>query len=82
MDHNTITQLTTQMKSMKMGNLSNVFLAHLDNQQLDDMTKLQWFSFMITSAYAIYEENQLERLLKQAHFKDPQACIADVLYLS
>jgi DNA replication protein DnaC len=80
MDHNTITQLTNQMKSMKMGNLSNVFLAHLDNQQLDDMTKMEWFSFMITSAYAIYEENRLERLLKQAHFKDPQACIADVYY--
>lgn len=80
MNDQTILQLTERMKSMKMGNLSKVFLEHLDNQQLDTLTTMEWFSFMINSTYAIYEENRLARLLKQAQFTDPQACIADVYY--
>jgi DNA replication protein DnaC len=80
MNDTKVLHLTEKMKSMKMGNLRKVFLEHLDNQTLDALSTMEWFSFMINSTYAIYEENRLARLLKQAQFKNPQACIADVYY--
>ena len=76
LDHNTAAKL----KQMKMSVMSSAFRDQLDGSKFSELSFEERVGLMVDAEYTSRRNNRLKRLMRQAGFAEPEACLEDIEY--
>ncbi|WP_028274847.1 IS21-like element helper ATPase IstB [Atopococcus tabaci] len=76
MNEETVRKLT----EMRMGAMADSYQEQMMNPDYHDMPFEDRFNLLVDHEYSRRKSNKLQRLIKQAHFSEPQAAIEDIEY--
>ena len=67
---------------MHLTAMSDAFRAQLDDPKMKDVAFVDRFSMLVDIEYSNRKNNSLKRLIRNATFDQPEACIQDINYTS
>lgn len=67
---------------MRLTAMSDAFLAQLDDPKMKDVAFADRFGMPVDIEYSNRKNNSLKRLIRNATFDQPEACIQDINYTS
>lgn len=67
---------------MRLTAMSDAFRAQLDDPKMKDVAFVDRFSMLVDIEYSNRKNNSLKRLIRNATFDQPEACIQDINYTS
>ena len=76
LDYNTASKL----KQMKMSVMSSAFRDQLDGGSFSELSFEERVGLMVDAEYTSRRNNRLKRLMRQAGFSAPEACLEDIEY--
>lgn len=69
-----------KLTEMRLGGMAELYEAHANHPEYADMTFDQRFNLLVDYEFSKRQSNKLERLIRQATFKEPTASIEDIEY--
>jgi DNA replication protein DnaC len=76
LDNNTISKL----REMKMGVMASAFRNQLDDKAFNEMSFEERIGLMVDAEWTSRQNNRLTRLIRNAGFSIPEACLEDIEY--
>lgn len=76
LDHGTISKL----REMKMGVMASAFHSQLGDNAFHDLSFEERVGLMVDAEWASRQNNRLSRLIRNAGFSIPEACLEDIEY--
>lgn len=69
-----------KLNKMRLGGMAEAYEIHSNDREIQSLSFEERFNLLIDYEYAKRQSNKLQRLIKQATFSDPTACIEDIEY--
>lgn len=71
-----------KLLEMRLTSMSNAFISQLNDPHMKNIDFEDRFGMLVDAEYNIRKSNSLKRLIRNACFDQPDACIADINYTS
>src|SRR5699024_1184760 len=69
-----------KLNKMRLGGMAEAYEIHSNDREIQSLSFEERFNLLIDYEYTKRQSNKLQRLIKQATFSDPTACIEDIEY--
>lgn len=69
-----------KLKKMRLGGMAEAYENHSNDREIQNLSFEERFNLLIDYEYARRQSNKLQRLIKQATFSEPEACVEDIEY--
>lgn len=69
-----------KLSKMRLSGMQEAYEAQLNNKEIQDLSFNERFSLLVDYEYARRQNNKLSRLINQASFSNPEACMEDIEY--
>lgn len=73
-------EMMNKLRYMKMTGMAEALEQQEKHQQYEELSFHERLNLLVDSEYTKRQHNRLQRLINQAKFQDPQACIEDINY--
>lgn len=67
-----------KLREMRLGVMASAYKAQLTDAQFQGMPFEDRFGLIVDKEWSIRKSNHLKRLIKQAGFSEPNACVEDI----
>lgn len=75
-----MSETVRKLKELKLGAMADSYEDQMRNRDYQDISFDDRFGLLVDNEYANRQSNRLQRLIKQAQFKEPLAAIEDIEY--
>lgn len=72
----------TKLREMRLGTMADAFKEQLTVPNIAELSFEDRFGLLVDKEWLTRKNNHLTRLIKNAHFSEPNACIEDISYSS
>lgn len=69
-----------KLEKMRLGGMAEAYENHSNDREIQKLSFEERFNLLIDYEYARRQSNKLQRLIKQATFSEPEACVEDIEY--
>ena len=72
----------TKLREMRLGTMADAFKEQLADPNIAELSFEDRFGLLVDREWTTRKNNHLARLIKNAHFSEPNACVEDISYSS
>ncbi len=72
----------TKLREMHLGTMADAFKEQLTDPNIAELSFEDRFGLLVDKEWMTRKNNHLTRLIKSAHFSEPNACVEDISYSS
>ena len=72
----------TKLREMHLGTMADAFKGQLTDPNIAELSFEERFGLLVDREWTTRKNNHLARLIKNAHFSEPNACVEDISYSS
>lgn len=72
----------TKLREMRLGTMADAFKEQLTDPNIAELSFEDRFGLLVDREWTTRKNNHLARLIKNAHFSEPNACVEDISYSS
>ena len=76
-----INETVSKLQDMHLGTMARQFKEQLDNPHMKELSFEDRFGLLVDAEWNTRKNNQLDRLIKNAAYAIPGACMEDIEYI-